>query len=74
MLVSQLIERLEKLQQETGGDLEVMILDGINGGGYPRTINSGPRLHQVTQEDADECADCEDLVGEPVIEMGYGCY
>ncbi len=56
-------------------DMEIMILDGFNGGGEPRTINSGPKKHKITQENINEGADCEDfLVGKEVLVMGYGSY
>lgn len=53
---------------------EVMILDGFNGGGSPRTINLGPSVYSITQLDADETGDCEDRVGEEIIRLGFGCY
>lgn len=55
-------------------NMQVMILDGFNGGGSPREINSGPRQHVVTDADADETADCEDIVGQTVVIVGYGSY
>lgn len=70
MLVKELIERLGKMPQ----DIEVMILDGFNGGGAPRTINVSPRLLVVEQEDAEDNYDCEDIVGQTVCAMGYGSY
>ena len=71
MLVKELIARLQKLDQ----DKEVMILDGFNGGGYPRTINLGPSEREIEAADIAECGDCEDFqVGDTVIRMGYGCY
>lgn len=70
MKVGQLIKALQAYDPEK----EVMILDGFNGGGVPRTINLGPSLREVTQQDADEASDCEELVGETVVHMGYGCY
>lgn len=55
-------------------DQEVMILDGENGGGAPRTINTGPMEDVICKADADDCGDCEGLVGKRVILIGYGCY
>ena len=55
--------------------MEVMILDGFNGGGSPRAINSGPREYIIKQSDIDEMGDCEyKVVGERVILLGYGSY
>lgn len=54
--------------------LEVMILDGFNGGGEPRDINLGPTEQVITQDNADEGADCEGKVGQKVLIIGYGCY
>ena len=73
MLTSELIAKLQKLFKESG-DVEVMVLDGFNGGGYPRTINLGPKAYQLSEEDAYDSSDCEERVGETVIQMGYGCY
>jgi hypothetical protein len=70
MKVKDLIKELQKLNPEQ----RIMILDGFNGGGYPRTINLGPSKQKITKKDADECADCEDIVGEVVSVMGYGFY
>lgn len=70
MNVGQLIKALQALNPEQ----EVMVLDGFNGGGFPRTINVGPRVRAITEEDADESADCEARVGESVVLMGFGCY
>lgn len=55
-------------------DMEIMILDGFNGGGYPRKINLGPITRTITEEDAEESGDCEELVGQEVAVMGYGFY
>ena len=73
MLTSELIAKLQKLVKESG-DVEVMVLDGFNGGGYPRTINLGPTVDQLTEKDAEESGDCEKRTGETVIQMGYGSY
>lgn len=70
MKASELIKRL----QEYEPDMEVMILDGFNGGGSPRTINFGPSLQGITEQDANLCGDCEGRTGETVIRMGYGPY
>ena len=70
MTVKHLIARLQQFPP----NMQVMILDGFNGGGSPREINSGPRERVVTISDAEESADCEDIVGQNVIVMGYGCY
>lgn len=56
-------------------EMEIMILDGFNGGGYPRHINTGIGTQLISQDDVDECADCEDVgAGTEVYTMGYGCY
>ena len=69
MKVSDLISLLSELSQ----DAEVMILDGFNGGGFPREINMfGDR--EIAAEDVEECCDCEGKVGQTVILLGYGSY
>jgi hypothetical protein len=71
MLVKELIAALQKLDQ----DKEVMILDGFNGGGFPREINLSPQKHRIAADDIKSCGDCEYFeVGKTVIAMGYGCY
>jgi hypothetical protein len=56
-------------------DLPIMILDGFNGGGYPREINLGPIPHTITGDDVKESGDCEEFeVGTEILTMGYGCY
>jgi hypothetical protein len=70
MTVAQLKKRLEAFPD----DAEVMILDGFNGGGEPRTINFGPIEHTITGENANECGDCEGKVGAEIALIGYGCY
>ena len=55
-------------------NLEVMVLDGSNGQGSPRIINFGPLLHTITKDHADESGDCENIVGQKVIILGFGCY
>jgi len=73
MKISELIRKLEAIQA-TEGDLEVMILDGFNGGGVPRDINLGPSLRLISEYDAHETGDCENRVGEHIVRIGYGCY
>jgi hypothetical protein len=68
MTARQLIECL----QEFPPDMPVMILDGFNGGGFPREINCGPFSTKITKEK--ESGDCEGMVGKDVVVMGYGCY
>lgn len=58
----------------SGPDQELMVLDGFNGGGFPREINFGPVPRTISQEGEDECGDCEGMVGEEVLVIGYGCY
>lgn len=70
MTVQELIDRLKNLPPE----MEVMILDIPNGGGCPRVLNLGPVSHEISEQNAEEAADCEERVGEKVIVMGYGCY
>ena len=73
MNISELIKDLQAIKA-TEGDIQVMILDGFNGGGTPRTINKGPSLTVIRQGDAARAADCEGRVGEKIVCMGYGCY
>lgn len=71
MKVKELINRLEQEDPER----EIMILDGFNGGGYPRTINLPPVRHIISNKEWGHCADCEDIgPGVAVVVMGYGCY
>lgn len=70
MTKRELIKRLETFSDDT----VVMVLDGFNAQGNPRTLNFGPVEHVVTAAEAEETADCEDLIGEPVALIGYGCY
>lgn len=71
MKVRELIEELKKFNPE----LDIMILDGFNGGGEPREINLGPTPHTITATDVETCADCEDVgEGTCVVVMGFGCY
>jgi hypothetical protein len=55
-------------------DLDIMILDGFNGGGEPREINLGPCLRTITQQNANGGADCESKVGKEVRVIGFGSY
>jgi hypothetical protein len=72
---SKTVGQLKELLSKYDDDVEVMILDGFNGGGNPRAINSGPREYKITQSDIDEMGDCEHKeVGEQVILLGYGSY
>jgi len=70
MTAAELIALLQKCPQ----DAPVMILDGFNGGGLPREINLGPTAHLVMPSEGDETADCEELVGQTVTVLGFGCY
>ena len=65
---------LAKYFSEMNPNLKVMIRDGFNGGGVPREINSGPRFYTITSEDAEDTCDCEDIVEQTVIIMGFGLY
>ncbi len=67
-------ELLQSLEAQGLADKELMILDGHNGGGEPRTINMGPIYHKIIKAEADGGADCEGRVGEKVALIGYGCY
>jgi len=73
MKLTELIARLQALQQDHG-DRAVMVLDGFNGGGVPRAINLGPTLRVVATADAEVTADCEEIVAEKVVILGFGCY
>lgn len=70
MTVQELMKRLEAFHPS----MQVMVLEGFNGGGILRDINSGPKLRTIDQIDANETADCEDRVGENVVAIGYGSY
>lgn len=71
MTVQELINRLQKLDPNA----PIMILDGFNGGGYPREINYGPVEDEIDQKSIDDCADCEEFEpGTMVCVMGYGFY
>lgn len=72
MNVKELIKRLSEFDQE----LEVMVLDGFNGGGSKRDLNLGPTLGVIDENvwGKDFSSDCEDREGESVVVIGYGCY
>lgn len=68
------IQELTDYLAQYPDDMPVMILDGFNGGGVPRTINLGPYVRHVREDDAVKTSDCDDLVGTTVVVLGYGCY
>lgn len=70
MTVRELCEKLAACDP----DRTVMIMDSFNGGGVPREINLGPSEHVVKTSDAEDTADCADLVGQSVVVLGFGCY
>lgn len=70
MTVQDLILRLQNFKP----DFQVMILDAPNDDGVPRRINFGPVYQYVDFTDADQTADCEELVGQDVVLLGFGCY
>lgn len=70
MTVKELMDRLSKFDPEA----QVMVLDSFNGGGSPREINLGPVDHVLTETDSDATCDCEGMVGQTVVLMGFGCY
>lgn len=70
MTKSELIKRLNEIPDNP----DIMILDGFNGGGVPRTLNLGPAEHKISFGNGDETVDCENRVGETVIVIGFGCY
>jgi hypothetical protein len=74
MTLNEMIEQLTAFQRAGFGEKKVMVLDSHNGGGSPRDVNLGPNIHTVTFQEAEETADCEDVMGEHVIIMGFGCY
>ena len=71
MKISELIAHLQTFDTP---DMDIMILDGFNGGGYPREINYGPKQINIIETDAYATDDCEDKIGETVVIIGYGCY
>jgi hypothetical protein len=77
MKISELIAKLG----EYDPDMEVVILDGFNGGGQPRTINLGPcewdaeTLEEMAEMDCEpDYSDIDSKPGTPIVIMGYGCY
>ncbi len=70
MNIKNLIAKLKEYPE----DMEVMVLDGFNGGGHPRDINLGPVRQRISAADEKETADCEGRRGESVLVIGYGCY
>ncbi len=70
MTVAELIKALKKFDPNH----PVMILDSFNGGGSPRDINLGPKVHVVSEANAADAVDCEEIVGDQVVIVGYGCY
>ncbi len=54
--------------------MQVMVLDGPNGGGVPRDMNIGPVRRTITIDDSAETADCEGIEGQTVVVVGFGCY
>lgn len=71
MKIKELIARLQKIDPEK----EIMILDGFNGGGAPRTINFGPVGRTIKAVDQEDSADCEEFeLGTEVVVIGFGCY
>jgi hypothetical protein len=71
MTKDELIARLMKIE----GNPEVVILDGFNGGGEPRTINFGPSLQDVQPSEyvKYDTDDIETQEGK-ILLMGFGCY
>ena len=70
MTIRELKKHLERFPEDT----EIMILDGFNGGGYPREINCGPWDHEILEFDISQSVDCEGMLGANVCILGYGCY
>jgi hypothetical protein len=70
MTIAELREQLAEFPD----DMEIMILDGFNGGGVPREINIRPWTQVITEQEAADTDDCEGRVGETVVAMGYGSY
>lgn len=79
MLLSEMIKKCQELEI-LYGDLEITILDGFNGGGVPRTINSPPRVFDTSEPCNYFCEDDNDILGDintksgKIIIMGYGSY
>ena len=70
MTKKELIEQLA----DAPDDMRIMMLDGFNTGGRPRTINWGPHDHKITYEEATRCGDCEGMEGQTVWVIGCGFY
>ena len=70
MKVKDLIKRLGKFDP----NMEIMMLDGYNGGGYLRHINFGPIIQAIGKKDSEDNDDCEGREGEKIVSLGYGCY
>lgn len=62
---------IEKLQQEDQG-MEVAVLVGLNGHGFPKELNYGPVLRQVKNDDLPNSFEYEDDVGKLLVVVGYG--
>lgn len=79
MLLSEMIKKCQELEI-LQGDLEIAILEGFNGGGVPRTINSLPRVFDTSKPCNYFCEDDDDILGDintksgKIIIMGYGSY
>lgn len=52
--------------------LEVMVLDGFNGGGDPRNISISSEPIEITSEYKGH--DCEGKIGDMVVILSYGNY
>ena len=48
---------------------KVMVMDSIG----PQDVSSC-YIYTITNEDADNCGDCEGIVGEEVIAISFGSY
>ena len=68
------VGKLQRILNLFHPDMEIMILDGFNGSGVPREINVHPRIHRISNQDAESTADCEDKIGEHVAVVGFGSY
>ena len=66
-------ELIRLLSFEPDYDAEVMLLDGFNGGGTPRTINMHAHM-RIGASEAKDSVDCEGLEGKDVLVLGFGCY
>ena len=66
MTKAELIKRLEQYPD----DIEIMIRDG----NYVLDLNVGPCDYTITQENEDDCGDCDGRVGEQVVLIGGGSY